>query len=221
MTDKRQFDVIFKGALVDGADPGVVRENVATLFKADAGKLEKLFSGRRFVIKSNVDEQTAQKYVLAMRKAGAVCQVHARETGENASVAGEGKFTIAPPGVVMDETAPPAAPSIDTAALSMLDPGVDMEDDLEKRGGGAAPEPIDADIAPPGVILAEPRPVEAREIHIKGLSMAERGEDLMEAVRVEPVAIPDTSRYTLAPADQASQDENGPAASYLKSLGLD
>ena len=206
MTDEKHYDVVFEGHLVEGADPGVVRDNVAALFKTVPGKLDKLFSGKRFIIKSRVDEQTARKYQQAMRRAGALCQILARQEESAAGDSARNLFTLAPPGVVMDETVPPTAPSIDTAALSMLEPGVDMEDDRNVPEGTETPHPIDAGIAPPGVVLVEPQPVEVRDICIDGLSLAEQGEDLMEERQMESVIVPDTSHITLAPAEQADQD---------------
>lgn len=216
MTDEKRYEVVFEGGLVDGADPGAVRDNVARLFKMDAGRLDKLFSGKRYIIKRNLDKETALKYQLAMRKAGAVCRILALEGGADYG-ARSGGFAIAPVGVIMDESAPTAAPSIDTAALDMLEPGADLGEAGSGRSEVSAPRPLDADIAPPGVTLVESPAIEAPEIPVQGLSLAEPGVDLAETAVPGPAAVPDTSRYTLAP----QEEEEGAAASYLKSLGLD
>ena len=220
MSDEKQYDVVFEGHLVEGADPGVVRDNVAALFKTAPGKLDKLFSGKRFVIKSRVGEQTARKYQQAMRKAGALCNILKREDESADGNMVRRRFILAPPGVVMDDTTPPAAPSIDTTSLSMLEPGVDM-DDGASGSEEEVPHPLDADIAPPGVDLVEPSPVVARDICIDGLSLAERGADLVEGERTERFSVPDVSHITLASAEHPEGEESGPASSYLKSLGID
>ena len=69
------YDVSFNGGLVAGADLTQVKNNVASLFKTDVEKIEVMFSGKRVVVKRNLDEQTALKYQAAMKNAGAVCQI--------------------------------------------------------------------------------------------------------------------------------------------------
>ncbi len=204
MSDEKRYDVIFEGHLVEGADPGVVRDNVAALFKTVPGKLDRLFSGRRYTIKSGVDETTARKYQQAMRKAGALCQIQERRE-EADHPGGHGRFTLAPPGVVMDETAPPEAPAIDTASLSVMDPGVEMGEAGGVADGQAVPAPIQAEIAPPGAVLVESPPVEGCEINTEGLSLAERGEDLQEKRPPQAAAVPDTRHITLIPGEPARE----------------
>jgi len=67
------FEVVFDGKLVEGASVDQVKQNVATLFRVEVAKVERLFSGERVVIKKGIDEAAAKKYQLALLKAGAVC----------------------------------------------------------------------------------------------------------------------------------------------------
>lgn len=69
------FEVIFQGKVIEGADEQEVRANVGRMFKADEAKLNALFSGKTVVIKGGLDETTAQKYVAAMKKAGAKADI--------------------------------------------------------------------------------------------------------------------------------------------------
>ncbi len=57
-----RFEIAFSGQLVAGARPEVVKANLAKLFQADAQRIELLFSGRRVVIKNNLDAASAEKY---------------------------------------------------------------------------------------------------------------------------------------------------------------
>lgn len=67
-----QYDVVFEGKIRDGADLGEVKENLGRLFKIDADKVEKLFTGSRVVLKSGVDRATADRYQASLAKAGAI-----------------------------------------------------------------------------------------------------------------------------------------------------
>ncbi|MCW9055019.1 MAG: hypothetical protein OQK47_00235, partial [Gammaproteobacteria bacterium] len=69
------YEVAFSGKIADSADLDKVKANVAQMFKADEAKLAHLFSGKRVVIKKDIDQQTALKYQAALTKAGAICEV--------------------------------------------------------------------------------------------------------------------------------------------------
>lgn len=70
------FEVIFAGKLVAGAQLDQVQAKVAAIFKTDAAKIAHLFSGNPVVIKKGIDQSMAQKYVAAMQAAGAICVIH-------------------------------------------------------------------------------------------------------------------------------------------------
>lgn len=74
MSDKT-FAVVFSGKIVEGASVDRVKQNVARMFKVEVAKIERLFTGARVAIKKGIDETTAKKYQLALRKAGALCAV--------------------------------------------------------------------------------------------------------------------------------------------------
>lgn len=65
------YNIFFAGEVMEGRDPGAVREALGQLFKADKATLDKLFSGKAQSIKRNCDKATALKYKQAMEKAGA------------------------------------------------------------------------------------------------------------------------------------------------------
>ncbi len=69
------FEVAFSGQISDGAEPGEVKAKVGKMFNADDAKLAQLFSGRRVVIKKNIDRATAAKYQTALNRAGAECEI--------------------------------------------------------------------------------------------------------------------------------------------------
>lgn len=69
------FEVVFNGEVIEGNDVAQTRANIGKLFNADEAKIERLFSGNSVVIKKDLDEATANKYVGAFKKAGAVAVV--------------------------------------------------------------------------------------------------------------------------------------------------
>ncbi len=83
------FEVAFSGKISDGANADDVKAKVGKMFNADEGKLAQLFSGKRIVIKKNIDQATASKYKTALNRAGAKCEVK--------SVGGDETAAIVPP----------------------------------------------------------------------------------------------------------------------------
>lgn len=173
-----KFNVIFQGELVTGRALAEVKTGVAQLFSTDSARIEQLFSGKSFVIKSGVDQPTAVKYQQAMAKAGAICQVVSSsraEATDHEDQQGEGLdgVSIAPPGALITTSPQPRALAIDTSMLSMAPAGADI---LDAKAGDSMPLSISGDfsIAPPGAIM-DPRPL------------------------AESAAVPDTSEITLAP----------------------
>lgn len=69
--DTERYDLIFKGELVPGADPAQVKQNLQQLFRIDAAQVEKLFAGKPVPLKRGLDFEAANKYRVALKKAGA------------------------------------------------------------------------------------------------------------------------------------------------------
>ncbi len=74
MADPR-YDLFFSGQIMPGEEPASVRDRVGKLFGADTQTLDRLFSGKPIRIKSDIDQETAGKYRLAFRKAGALVEI--------------------------------------------------------------------------------------------------------------------------------------------------
>jgi hypothetical protein len=72
---KDAWKIVFEGALFDGQKQEIVKERLASLFKADLTKIEPLFHGDQVTIKSGIDYQTALKFQTAFQKTGAKCRV--------------------------------------------------------------------------------------------------------------------------------------------------
>ena len=70
-----RYEIAFSAQLVPGAELALVKANLAKLFQADEQRIALLFSGRRIVIKTNLDEAGAEKYRSTLERAGAVAEV--------------------------------------------------------------------------------------------------------------------------------------------------
>lgn len=69
--NQEKFDLVFSGELVPGCELAQVKKNIQQLFRIDAAKVEVLFSGRDIPLKRGLDAETANKYRVAIKKAGA------------------------------------------------------------------------------------------------------------------------------------------------------
>lgn len=80
MSESR-YNIVFRGELVGGADPAVVKQNLAKVFKMDADRVEKLFTGKAVVLKKDADKATAMKFRAVLKKAGAQCEMQSLDAG--------------------------------------------------------------------------------------------------------------------------------------------
>lgn len=78
MTEKK-FNVVFSGEVVQGESIPAIKERMAALFKTSAANIDALFNQKNAVIKRNVDQETAQKYVQMIKKTGAICRIVSAE----------------------------------------------------------------------------------------------------------------------------------------------
>jgi len=175
MSDDK-FEVAFSGEIADGADLEQVKAKVGQMFKADAAKIAHLFSGKRVVIKKDIDQQTAAKYQAALNKAGALCEVKnlsasiaapVAETQVSAASATEqvttdsGNIKTTAPDIPVDA---PDAPNTDPLHIT----SADIED-------------LSMSIAPVGSDMQdEVKEVAEPEVDISGLDMAPVGSDVSD-----------------------------------------
>jgi hypothetical protein len=185
------FEVAFAGEVSAGASLVEVKASVAKMFNADAAKVAHLFSGKRVVIKKNIDQATAAKYRTALNRAGAECEV-SRMGGESAAP----NATAASPPVKAAASAAPAAVQIETR----YDGEVTPPPQVAPLGiSGDEIEDLDATIAPVGSELQnEYVEVEAPQIDLAGLEVAPVGSDLGTTKKSAPPPPPDTSGITMA-----------------------
>jgi hypothetical protein len=186
------FEVAFSGQISEGADLEEVKARVCKMFNADEAKLAQLFSGKRIVIKKNIDQATAAKYKTALNRAGAECEI--------SSPAGED--TAAQPAVATPVPAEPAAKSapVSTEYETSYDGEVAPPPHTDPLGiTGDQIEDLAVSIAPVGSELQdEYKEPEEPDIDITGFDIAPVGATLSDDKKEQQPPPPDTSGITLA-----------------------
>jgi hypothetical protein len=181
------YEVAFSGQISAGADLDDVKAKVAKIFNADDAKLALLFSGKRVVIKKNIDQATAAKYQTALGRAGAQSE-------------------ISPP-IASPSPAPAAATP---AAAERPAPAVQIE---TGEYGDVAPPPatdplgitasdiedLAVSIAPVGSELQEEyQEVEAPKFDLSEFDLAPVGSELNTRAKNADPSPPDTSGISMA-----------------------
>lgn len=173
-----RYEIAFSGRTVPGAQLDTVKANLARLFQADAQRIELLFSGRRMVIKNNLDAEAAEKYRSVIERAGAVVDV----VDMDAPIE---EIELAPPPA---EPAPPAAPGRLKVA--------------PRDGYMAAFAEVDAPdfgLAPVGADLQDEKTeAQAPRVDLSQFSVAPVGSDMGQAKPEPAKPAPDTSHLKLA-----------------------
>ncbi|WP_111641081.1 hypothetical protein [Marinimicrobium alkaliphilum] len=214
-----RYDIVFRGDLVLGQNIVEVKARLQKLFKADAARIDALFSGRPVTLKRNLDQAAAQKYRQVLEQAGIQVQVKAQSepsapaqaaakapVAPAASPATTDGWDLAPVGELLrPEERPRLQPvHVDTSAIS-LKPQTGNLVDAEELPMNDLPPPVipELDIAEPGsdVLRPEERAPEPEATVMAGdWDIAEVGEDVLkpeERQKVEPVEV-DISGISLA-----------------------
>lgn len=109
--ENEQFDLVFSGELVPGFELAQVKKNLQALFRINEAKAEMMFSGRSIKLKKGVNAEAANRYRIAMKKAGARVSV---------------ERSAAPPGDAVKAT---------TSAAPTLSPAPAQQTNAHQEGG--------------------------------------------------------------------------------------
>lgn len=179
-----RYEIAFSGQLVPGAQPELVKANLARLFQADAQRIAQLFSGRRIVIKNNLDAAGAEKYRATLERAGARVEV------VDMDVLIE-EVELAPPPPAEPPPAVVTAPAARAGRLQVAP----RDEYMAAFSDVDAP---DFGIAPVGSDLQDARPdVVAPAVDVSQFTLAPVGSDMGQATSSTPAAAPDTSHLKL------------------------
>jgi hypothetical protein len=69
--ESEKFDLVFSGQLLPRQNIADVKANMAALFNVSEGQINTLFSGKTVVLKRSLDLAAANRYRIALKKAGA------------------------------------------------------------------------------------------------------------------------------------------------------
>lgn len=183
------YDVSFSGVLAEGVDLSQVKKNVAKLFKTDIQKIEVMFSGKRVVIKRDLDQQTAMKYLMAMKNIGAICNITEKKPEaiieESQQYSAENPPPIPPPeSKASQQQSARTSPIKDIAAETILKQKENSEAAETSVQEVSLGDLTSVTIAPPGETIIEHEPIEEAEIDISAISFDESKSDLVEHTRV-------------------------------------
>lgn len=81
---EKKYHVVFSGDIAEGEAIHSVKERMAALFKTSAAGIESIFNRKNSVIKRDVDEETARKYVTMIKRTGAICRIMPAEAAQAA-----------------------------------------------------------------------------------------------------------------------------------------
>lgn len=184
------YEVAFSGKLVADAQLDLVKANLAKIFQADEQRIAQLFSGRRIVIKSNLDAAGAEKYREILARAGAVLEVRALGQGDVAPAAeseSSAAVQTAPAGARQELAAAPVKPG--KLKVAPRDEYMAAFIDVEAPDLGIAP--LGSDLQD-GVQSAE-----APELDLSQFSLAPVGSDMGQEKNRPAPPPPDTSHLQL------------------------
>lgn len=147
MADAR-FHIVFTGQLVKGSDLATVKSNLGKIFKMDAARVEKLFSGQPVVLKKDADQATAMKFRAVLKQAGAECELRPVADPVQASAGASApapESRAASPAPESREPTEPSSGELETAEM----------DNREKVAPPPAPDVDHLTMAQPGEVLGQ------------------------------------------------------------------
>ncbi|WP_020208324.1 hypothetical protein [Gilvimarinus chinensis] len=211
MENDALFNLVFRGDIVLGHNLDEVKQKLQQLFKADANRIEALFTGRPVSIKRKLDKATALKYQAVLQKAGAEVRLVASSAAEQASApaaAPRRGLSLAPVGSNLlrpTERQRQVNADIPAANYSLRPTGELLLDQTERTADvGPLVNVPEFAVAPAGedLLQADERGVlPLPEIDTENWELSEVGADLLqpqERQRTEPVPVAELS-VDLAP----------------------
>lgn len=200
MADEK-FDLVFKGQLVKSVDEAQAKANLGRLFKIDGARLDALFTGKAVTLKKNLDFDTASKYRVAIKKAGAVVELVAVEA--TAPVAKAAPAPVAAPAAPKPAfNSAPAEPKPSKPAAA---PAAAIVGSAASQVSVPVP---DFGVAPPGADILEGGERESlplMEVDISGIALRETTGNLVDASEIARPAPVQVDIANIALAEQQGE----------------
>lgn len=185
-----RYRLVFRGEVLEGQHKAVVKQRLGAVLKLDGAKLDALFTGKAVTIRKDTDSDTAARFEIAFKRAGARLRV--------VPVA----LTEAPPEAPSEKRPTSAVPSA-TRAVAATDPAFPLAPLGALLAEPRPPAPalvVDVShltLAAPGTVLGTPSPVTALAPDVSHLSVAVLGTDLAVPAPPWPAA-PDPPPWEIA-----------------------
>ncbi len=210
-----RFDIVFYGILQPGTDRKAAQAAMAKLFKTTPEKVKSYFSGQRRVIKSQVDDLTAEKYRLTLERIGLTIKLETTDSlppattgstrvgqGPPETEIDTGDISMAEVGANVIEHPQPVTPAPigDISNISLAEVGAHVIEHPQPMTPVLIGDISDISLAEVGAhVIEHPQPVTAAPIlDTSDISIADIGADLLEHPPEKKAAsLPDISRLTL------------------------
>lgn len=75
MSDQQRYRVVFSGVLTGEYDLDTTKQHFAKLFHLEVAKVDKLFTGKEFILKEDLEEDRAMTYAMKIAEAGCECYI--------------------------------------------------------------------------------------------------------------------------------------------------
>jgi len=82
---KNHYNIVFEGKTVPGKEIDSVKKALMNILKADDQSIDRLFSGKRVLIRKNVEVATAKKFRKAFEDIGAICNIEQVKVSDEVS----------------------------------------------------------------------------------------------------------------------------------------
>jgi len=212
-----EYELAFYGKVVEDVALEKVQANVALLFKASDEQVARMFTGKRVVIRNKLDEETAVKYIIAMKKRGALCQIEKMgQPGVEVNFAAGANKPVTPaptPQATKPEATVPVAASTPTPKPTpepIPEPEKAAPKKVQMANPNALPvagEKVDDILSstnfgldPTGIRLSDEHDEIFPEHHeLDDVTLAPTGSDLVDKKEEVPVALPDISHLSIKP----------------------
>ena len=216
-----RYRLVFRGEVLEGQHKAVVKQRLGEVLKVDGARLDAMFTGKAVTIRKDADTDTAAKFQIAFKRAGARLRVLPIEIEPEveaatpaASEPSEGGFVLSPVGTTLVEPrAEVPAPAVDIAHMTLAAPGVALS--APTPVVAVVPEVAKWTLAAPGSVLGVPAPAVTVRVDAPSWEIAELGVDLTDRVpATDPPLDLDEIDFELAPpgALLADADQESPPA---------
>jgi len=189
------FDIFFSGKLMPGTDRQQARAEVGKIFKASDDALNKLFSGKSVKIKNSVNMDTAIKYRLRFRDAGALIDIR--------PVNAKAPTPVSPPAQPASSSATHSPQTQTAAGTPMTETPLKPEQSSTTTHTQTTDPLLEDLLMPVGATIDETPAVAKLKINTDDLILHEANSGSLEefALPVEAAQLPDISDMTFSPDD--------------------